>query len=205
MSKLSPHVSLWRYEINATAHDCDGEHHRESVLISHEDPDRIVFSRGTLFAPGGPSAVHLTPMSTENKGWASIGNATDEGGRGWSYHWERVTDRTVLDTYLQEVEEGRHSLPQTTLERLVRYRSLALVQEAFPDATGIGVNPAPPEGKLWEITDIFGDPTHAPKTLWAGPADECPLPMASVKRISGDLEFLYTNELVEYGSYVRLH
>ncbi|MFE6739861.1 hypothetical protein [Streptomyces tubercidicus] len=198
-------VRLWRYEESRESTDCDGSHASHKEYLDHRSPSAIVYSKADLFAVDGPSGAILEEGSDQNEGSASIGHGTDEGSVGWHIRWTRVTDKVDLDSYIQEIENGKMGIFDFQVDELYRARVRAHVRHHYPEATGIAVNPATAEGESWEITAVYGSEAWGkPKALWEGKADEVSLSVASVKEISHDLEVLYATEHIEADSYVRL-
>lgn len=198
-------VRLWRYEESREATDCDGPHASHKEYLDHRGPSAIVYSKADLFAVGGPSEAVLDSGSAPSEGSASIGHGTDEGGVGWHIRWTCVTEKADLDSYLQEIEEGKQGIFDFQVDELYRARVRAHVRHHYPQATGICVNPAAAKGESWEITAIYGSEAWGKRrALWEGLADEVPLSVASVKEISHDLEKLYATDYMEADSYVRL-
>lgn len=198
-------VRLWRYEESREATDCDGSHASHKEYLDHRGPSAIVYSKADLFAVGGPSEAFLDFGSGTNEGSASIGHSTDEGSVGWHIRWTCVTDKADLDSYIQEIEDGKMGIFDFQVDELYRARVRAHIRHHYPEATGIAVNPAAASGEAWEITAVYGSAAWGRRTaLWEGPADEVPLSVASVKEISHDLEKIYATQPIEADSYVRL-
>jgi hypothetical protein len=198
------HVDLWRYEETREATDCDGRHTSHKEYLDHRDPSDVVYSKADLFAVGAPSVTTLREGSDRDKGYASIGHATEEGGEGWDISWERVSHKDDLDTYLKDVEEDIVSIMDFEVPALYRARVRAQVRHQYPVATGIAVNPADAKGEPWEITAIYSGDRWSPSTIWEGKAAEVPLTVAAVKEISHDLEVIYANQHIEAGSFVQI-